>query len=162
MIRTYDMAIELIGGDDDNPGIMMDYVIHQAKPSNVSVPPLAYSPERLAHLLHVPELSLVVAGSGCGRVALVTLTRPTNPRYSFKRGFKIEAVLPTAADEDHRIRPLCPLLGVAFGPIPSAGENDRLIGERRYRLMLHYYDLRILSYEVYRNIANQELSIFWV
>ncbi|KAI0396255.1 hypothetical protein F5Y17DRAFT_456194 [Xylariaceae sp. FL0594] len=150
VMRTYDMAIELIGGHDQNPGIMMDYVTHQAKPRNVAVPPMTHPPERLAHLLHVPELSLVVAGSGCGRVALVTLTRPTSTRYTFSRGFKVEAILPTATDEDHEVRPLCPLLGIAFGPIPAAGPDSHLVGERRYRLMIHYYNHKILSYEVYR------------
>ncbi|KAI3323442.1 hypothetical protein HD806DRAFT_496683 [Xylariaceae sp. AK1471] len=161
VMRTYEMDIELMGGDLDNIGIMLDNVIYQKKPSRAVIPQINFPPERLANLLHVPELSMVVAGSLCGRVALITLTRPTNPHYSFKRGFKVEAILPTSKDEDRRLRPICPLLGVAIGPIPSSGKDDRLLGERRYRIMLHYYDLRILSYEVYRNITTNELSVVW-
>ncbi|KAI8632112.1 hypothetical protein F5Y19DRAFT_386497 [Xylariaceae sp. FL1651] len=161
VMRTYELDIELCGGDLDNIGIMLDNAIFQKRPKRSLIPHMHFSPERLANLLHVPELSLVVAGSLCGRVALITLTRPTNPHYSFKRGFKVEAILPTQQDEDRCLRPICPLLGVAIGPIPSAGKDERLLGERRYRIMIHYYDLRILSYEVYRDITTNELSVVW-
>ncbi|KAI1823623.1 hypothetical protein F4861DRAFT_509631 [Xylaria intraflava] len=164
VMRTYEMDIELMGGDVNNIGIMHDNVLYQKKPPRAMIPHLAFDPERLANLLHVPELSLVVAGSLCGRVVLITLTRPVNPQYSFKRGFKVEVILPKKSDEDNFLRPICPLLGVAIGPTPSAGGSmappNRLLGERRYRIMLHYYDHRILSYEVYRNLTTNELSVF--
>ncbi|KAI0460087.1 hypothetical protein F5B21DRAFT_130450 [Xylaria acuta] len=162
VMRTYEMGIELIGGDPDNAGIMFTNAIYQKKPPQTAPPGISFPIERLANLLHVPELSLVVAGSLCGRVVLITLTRPTNPHYSFKRGFRIEAILPKRTDEDRHLRPICPLLGVAIGPIPSTGgraPDDHLLGERRYRVMLHYYDHRILSYEVYRNMMTSELSV---
>ncbi|TRX97923.1 hypothetical protein FHL15_001133 [Xylaria flabelliformis] len=158
VMRTYEMDIELMGGED-NTGIMFTGSIYQNKPPRAIFPGVHFPIERLANLLHVPELSLVVAGSLCGRVVLITLTRPTSPHYSFKRGFRIEAILPKRIDEDNHLRPICPLLGVAIGPIPSAGLHGRLLGERRYRLMLHYYDHRILSYEVYRNMMTSELSV---
>jgi hypothetical protein len=137
-MRTYETDIELMGGDLDNIGIMLDNAIYQKKPSRAVIPQVNFPPERLANLLHVPELSMVIAGSLCGRVALITLTRPTNPHYSFKRGFKVEAILPTSKDEDRRLRPICPLLGVAVGPIPSAGKDNCLLGERRYRISTHF------------------------
>ncbi|RWA07082.1 hypothetical protein EKO27_g8023 [Xylaria grammica] len=159
VMRTYEKDIELVGSDH-NTGIMFDNVTHQQMPQYAMLPHVPFPPERLANLLHVPELCLVVAGSMCGRVALITPTRPTNPYYSFRRGFRVEAVLPKSSDEDRHLRPMCLLLGVAIGPIPSAGGgNDRLLGDRRYRIMIHYYDHRILSYEVYRNTMTGELSV---
>ncbi|KAJ2985464.1 hypothetical protein NUW58_g5515 [Xylaria curta] len=160
VIRTYEMDIELVG-DNDNVGIMLEDAIYQTKPHGSLMPHVPFPPERLANLLHVPELSLVVAGSLCGRVLLITLTRPTNPYYSFKRGFRVEAILPRKKDEDRHLRPICPLLGVAVGPIPTARGKFPADGpnECRYRIMIHYYDHRILSYEVYRNPMTSSLSI---
>ncbi|KAI0468701.1 hypothetical protein F4859DRAFT_516864 [Xylaria cf. heliscus] len=162
VIRTYEMDIELMGSNPDSPGIMLTDVIYQKRPRQTTMPGVHFPPERLCNLLHVPELSLVVAGSLCGRVALITLTRPTSSLYSFKRGFRVEAILPKRMDENHHLRPICPLLGVAIAPIPSAGgkaPDDCLLGERRYRIMLHYYDHRILSYDVYRDMKTSEISV---
>ncbi|GAP83515.1 putative pyridine nucleotide-disulfide oxidoreductase family protein [Rosellinia necatrix] len=163
VMRMYGVDIELLGGDLDNIGIMFKNAIYQKKPPRARMPRIPFQPERLTNVLHVPELFLVVAGSLCGRVALITLTRPSSPHYSFQRSFKVEAILPKTTDEDRRLRPICPLLGVAVGPIPSvwgsnAPENCPL-DERRYRIMLHYYDHRILSYEVYRNTLTEELLV---
>ncbi|KAI1356679.1 hypothetical protein F5Y01DRAFT_1464 [Xylaria sp. FL0043] len=159
VMRTYETDIEFVAGDK-NTGIFFKDAILQKKPPRSMLPNLTFPPERLANLIHVPELSLVVAGSQCGRVALITLTRPEYPRYSFKRGFKVEFVLPKTIDEDRRIRPTCLLLGVAIGPIfSSGGTNGESLGNRRYRIMLHYYDHRILSYEVYRNTITNDLSV---
>ncbi|KAI0966337.1 hypothetical protein F4678DRAFT_476049 [Xylaria arbuscula] len=159
VIRTYETDIELVAGDH-NVGIMFKQAIHQNKPQITLVQHIPIEPERLANLLYVRELSLVVAGSMCGRVALITPTRPVNPCYSFKRGFRVEAILPKKIDEDRRVRPICLLLGVAIGPIFGTGETrNNPLGERRYRIMLHYYDHRILSYDVYRNVITNDLSI---
>ncbi|KAI0432086.1 hypothetical protein F5Y09DRAFT_168449 [Xylaria sp. FL1042] len=159
VMRTYETDIEFVAGDL-NIGIMFKDATRQKQPQRTILPHVAFPPERLANLIHVPELSLVVAGSQCGRVALITLTRPENPSYSFKRGFKVEFILPKTIDEDRRIRPMCLLLGVAVGPICSAGDaDDHSLGNRRYRIMLHYYNHRILSYEVYRNVITNDLSV---
>lgn len=163
VMRTYELDVELVGGDLDNVGIMFKNVIRQARPTQSLLPQVPFAPERLSNLLHVPELYLVVAGSQCGRVALITLTRPSNPCYSFQRGFKVEAILPRRVEEDCRLRPMCFLLGVAIGPIPSQeggkAQGGRYLGDRRYRIMLHYYDHSILSYEVYRNMLTSELFV---
>ncbi|KAI0107533.1 hypothetical protein GGR51DRAFT_559336 [Nemania sp. FL0031] len=163
VMRTYEMDIELMAAHPDNIGIMFENIIRQKKPLRAALPHIPFSPERFSNLLHVPALSLVVAGSQCGRVALITLTRPTNPNYSFRRGFKVETILPKRRDEDLRLRPICLLLGVAIGPIPvdmgDEGSSSWPLGERRYRIMLHYYDHRILSYEVYRNMMTSELFV---
>ncbi|KAI1811624.1 hypothetical protein GGS20DRAFT_89184 [Poronia punctata] len=160
VMRTYDRGIELVG-DVDCVGIMMDHVVDQ-KPHRKVVPPMTREYQRLAYLVHVPELSLVVAGSGCGRVALITLTRPTSQQSPFGRGFKVEKILPTESEEDAELRPLCPLLGLAFGPVPTVGEDGPVLGGPRYRLILHYYDHSILSYEVYRNTVDKTLFSFMI
>ncbi|KAJ8132343.1 hypothetical protein O1611_g1281 [Lasiodiplodia mahajangana] len=139
VMRTYEMDIELMGGDVDNIGIMFKNVLYQKKPARATMPRIPFSVERFANLLHVPELSLVVAGSMCGRVALVTLTRPLNPHFSFRRGFKVEAILPKRQDEDLHLRPICPLLGVAIGPIPLGGTDEGLARPAPWRTPLPHY-----------------------
>lgn len=162
ILRLYETDIELRSPEVDGVGIMMQHVIKQIQPQPPGLPALHWAHERLSNYHYVPELSLVVAGSMCGRVALITMTRP-QPDLSFKRGFKVEAILPTEKDEDDRLRPVCPLFGVAVGPLPlgSSGTPDRIspARPRRYRLMLQYYDLRILSYEISRGAPSDDLSI---
>ncbi|KAI0848885.1 hypothetical protein F5Y00DRAFT_236902 [Daldinia vernicosa] len=161
ILRTYEVDLELRSFEEGGIGIMFEKAIDQSRPPHAVTPAMRISHERLANLIHVPELSLVVAGSLCGRVALVTLTRPPK-NFLFKRGFKVEAVLPLKRDEDNEMRPICPLLGVAVGPVPFSGNVERAtgpVGRRRYRIMLQYYDLRILSYEISRNSLTDPLSI---
>ncbi|KAK6948666.1 hypothetical protein Daesc_010436 [Daldinia eschscholtzii] len=161
IMRTYELDIELRSFEEGGTGIMFEKVIDQSRPPHAVIPAMRISHERLANLIHVPELSLVVAGSLCGRVALVTLTRPPKG-FPFKRGFKVEAILPLKRDEDNDMRSICPLLGVAVGPVPFSGNVDRAsgpVGRRRYRVMLQYYDLRILSYEISRNSSTDPLFI---
>ncbi|KAJ3578386.1 hypothetical protein NPX13_g2175 [Xylaria arbuscula] len=152
VMRTYETDIELVGSNTD-VGIMFPNSISQIKPRE-HPPRLHFAGERLAHLIHVPELYLIAAGSMCGRVALITLTRPRNPHYSFKRGFKIEAILPRGTDESRQLRSISPLLGVTVGPIYTQS-----LGERRYRIILQYYDHRVLAYEIYRNDTTEELFV---
>ncbi|KAI0022288.1 hypothetical protein F4780DRAFT_213811 [Xylariomycetidae sp. FL0641] len=167
IMRMYEMDIELRSAEEDGVGIVCEHAIRQTRPRNHFHQAFGFH-ERLSNLVHVPELCLVVAASMCGRVALITLTRPKHQRFSFKRGFRIETILPTKSEEDNCLRPLCPLLGIAVAPLPSpksprspdeAEDSQQGLGSRRYRLMLHYYDLQILSYEVYRNVGTEELSV---
>ncbi|KAI0385837.1 hypothetical protein F5Y04DRAFT_244771 [Hypomontagnella monticulosa] len=161
ILRAYEVDIELRSFEEDGVGIMFEKAIDQTRPLHAVLPAMRISHERLANLIHVPELSLVVAGSLCGRVALLTLTQPED-RTRYNRAFRIEAILPTKADEDEQLRPICPMLGVAIAPVPFSGNvelADKPVGRRRYRLMLHFYDLRILSYELSRCSATDPLSI---
>lgn len=162
ILRTYETDLELRSFDEDGVGIMFEHAIRQSRPPQTVLPTMGWSHERLSNLFHVPELSLVVAASLCGRVALVTLTRPKHGHPLYKRGFKIEAILPTKTDEDKRLRPICPLLGVAISPVflaDNPNKADQPGALRRYRIMLHYYDLRILSYELSRDSATDLLSV---
>ncbi|RYP56477.1 hypothetical protein DL771_011796 [Monosporascus sp. 5C6A] len=162
ILRTYETDLELRSFEEGGVGIMFEGAIRQSRRRQLVIPNLALMQERLSNLLHVPELSMVVAASMCGRVALLTLTRPKNENFTFRRGFKIEAILPTRSDEDRHLRPVCPLLGVAVSPVFLAdkrAETDKAPAPRRYRIMLHYYDLRILSYELSRDSATDFLSV---
>ena len=158
ILRTYEMDIELRSFEEGGVGVMFANATLQERPAQAVLPRIGWSHERLSNLLHVPELSLVVAGSMCGRVALVTLTRPKTEYSSLKRGFKVETILPTKSEEDRALRPICPLLGVAVSPLFQAEEGAAR--SKRYRLMLHYYDLRILSYELSRDSTTDILSVF--
>lgn len=128
--------------------------------------------ERLNMLRYVPELSLVVVGCQMGRVGLFTTTRDRN---AADLGLRLEHTLPFATQEQAGERPVRPLLGFAIAPVqgreqaapstsgPGAAINTprkrrehwrRYEPLRRYRLMLHYYDHTILSYEIGREGAH--------
>ncbi len=128
--------------------------------------------QRISMLIHVRELNMVVCGSLCGRVALITLTRPR--RYHadkpFKRGFRVDAVLPRRSEEEKRIRPHSPLHGVAISPVPDhkARGVDLHRPERGghpgigqvYRLILHYLNHDILMYHITRSSRDEDLLVF--
>ena len=125
--------------------------------------------ERLNHLLHIPELSLIVVGSIHGHVALVRLTKtsPPNPQH----GFRIEWTLPRRSDVECRaMAPLRPLQrnssttwflhGIAVSPVPESHDRSHsACPRRRFRLMLHYYNHTILSYELTRDSLTNSLVI---
>lgn len=101
--------------------------------------------ERLSMLHHVPELSLVVAGSATGRVVLLTPTRTCGGHHDLAEGieglpsatssrsakvsygFRVDWVLPRASDERTQLKRLRPLYGMAVSPAPDCGnESDNL------------------------------------
>ena len=122
--------------------------------------------ERISMALHVPELGIVALGSLCGRVAILSLTRPPSSRIAgtrVKRSFKIECVLPRREEDHHR--PCATLHGISISPV-----HDHRAGElrlyrpahkpRRYRLILHYLDHTILMYDISRGSPEEDLLIF--
>ncbi|KAI0136537.1 hypothetical protein BJ170DRAFT_677408 [Xylariales sp. AK1849] len=161
IIRTYETDIELRSHEEGGVGIMFQHATRQVYTAQGRLPAVRWAQERLHSNHHVPELSLVVAASMCGRVALLTLTRPEKQNLGFKRGFKVEAILPTKKEEDNGLRPICPLFGVAVGPLPLARRSNKgdRPSPRRFRLMLQYYDLRVLSYEISRHPEADDLTI---
>jgi hypothetical protein len=108
----------------------------------------------------IPELSLVVATSQIGRAALITLTRlkdsfaSTGPVVMFR----LDLILPLKMHEDEQ-RPNVPLAGMAVSPLQT-GESVGKEGwaDKRWRLLLHYVDQTILSYELFRN-EEDELTV---
>lgn len=116
---------------------------------------------RVNMALHVPELNLVVAACQSGRVALVSLVRCpwALPTLCGDRGIRVDAVLPTPADDvRRRPRRRGPLFGVAVGPVPEVEDASlRLRGPSApasfsctYRLVLHFRDHSVYSYLVSR------------
>lgn len=120
-------------------------VLKQTLPNAVGH--LAHFERLILHFLIV-ELSLVIVGSQIGRVALVSLTRPED---SFSNHgpitmFRVDRILPTKQHEDAAMRPHVPLLGIAVSPLQGQQMKER----KRWRLIMHYYDHSILSYEIGR------------
>jgi len=106
--------------------------------------------DRLSIVLLIPELSLVVVGSQNGRVVLIT---PTRLEDSFSNKgpatfFRVEAILPSKAMYHQEVH--SPLLGVAISPLQQYDdvEPDR---NGSWRIILHYYDQKVMSYEVSRS-----------
>jgi hypothetical protein len=109
--------------------------------------------DRLNMLAVIPELSLVVATSQIGRAALITLTRLNDdfPSAGPVVMFRLDLILPLKMHED-QFRPNVPLAGMAVAPLQAsemAGKEGW--AGKRWRLLLHYVDQTILSYELFRN-----------
>jgi len=142
--------------------------------------------KRLSMLAWVPELALVAVGSQAGRVMLVSLVKSSSKLspnlYSEKAKagggkadtkstshlcFCIEKVLPSNEEEKRSLRPDCPLFGIAIGPLQEVIRDDdlklkdeqRRSSENAYRLVLHYRDHTILSYQV-RRPSGRDLEVF--
>ena len=136
--------------------------------------PFFHATSRLSMLAHIPELSVVILGSPTGRVMIATLTRLRTPEpylntgWKWDRGIRIECVLPRESDEAlHRPRDqVRPLFGVAVGRVPQVGDGSGQDGRgsallpRRYRIMLHYRNHLILSYEMSRVGEGKKLCFF--
>ncbi|KAM4059045.1 CRT10 domain-containing protein [Hirsutella rhossiliensis] len=126
---------------------------------------------RLSMVVHVPELSLVVVGSPIGRVLLVTPTRLATPvkkgQGLLQHGFRVDWVLPRRSDERVYRRVVRPLHGMAVGPVQEKGAQGDGEGAggggsrpRRYRLMLHYRNHDMLTYEITRAEETGKVCIF--
>lgn len=173
VLRTSPTDIELQPFDRDAPCIECKYLLTHHSNTGLTSPwdmHPAYS-ERVSMLLHVPELSLVVAGSPTGRVALITLTKTAKRLHltRVRHGFRVDYVLPRKAEDDQKLRPGCTLIGVAMSPVPyRPGKSLDLRPESGmgratpvvYRLILHYKDHTILMYDVARGGDQEELFIF--
>ncbi|KAJ4271885.1 hypothetical protein NW762_000594 [Fusarium torreyae] len=129
-----------------------------------------HATSRLNMIALAPELSLMAVGSPTGRVVLLTLTRKAAPAErdegTWEHGFRVEWVLPTGSDEDEHRKSLRPMHGMALGPVQMADGIGGKVGgggpamPRRYRLMLHYRNHDILSYELTREEETGKLCIF--
>ncbi|KAG6030335.1 hypothetical protein E4U41_000125 [Claviceps citrina] len=145
---------------------------------------------RLSMVMHIPELHLIVIGSPIGRVMLVTPTRLARPVEKgpavLHHGLRLEWVLPRRSDEAVFRTDMRPLHGMAVGPVLEDGVmgRSRLAGTeeeeeeeeeargkeakrrwgammpRRYRLMLHYRNHDIATYELSREEETGKVCIF--
>lgn len=139
--------------------VVCQQVLHQKIPPGLRHPGM----ERLNMVLQIPELGIIAIAYQAGRVALLTMTKKIkNDQF----GFRLEWLLPFKTQEDAGKRPDVALLGMAIGPVQGCGKMSSssideprdsrglVNGTRRFRLILTYYDHTILSYEIWRSIAD--------
>lgn len=138
-LRANEEDVEMLTLDheDHDVGLVCHHVLANVNPTHQLGPWDTQFGRRCSMLLTIPELHLVVLGSMCGRVALLTLTRPPRedgdgdagslPRRP-RRAFRVDAVLPFKSEEYTRQRPYVCLLGIAVSPVP---ETERVSELRR-------------------------------
>jgi hypothetical protein len=106
----------------------------------------------------IPELGIFIVASPAGRVGIFSLTHYTPPQGQSYYAFRLDHILPsrqkkgkTVIEEVWGRR----MVGIAVGPVQGmldrdVGEEGGGVGEskRRWRLMLHFEDHTIYSYEL--------------
>lgn len=176
-IRTYEKDLELrslrwneAAASGLEIGVMCPNAVTFGSFHQRSLRPYFRATSRLSIIVHIPELSLVVVGSPVGRVLLVTPTKLGSPVMSkipwthWHHGLRVEYVLPRQSDEEE-FRPVFrPLHGLAVGPVQSnenRGGNmtNGATTPKRFRLMLHYRNHDILTYELAREDRTGRLYI---
>ncbi|KAG4438132.1 hypothetical protein IFR05_006379 [Cadophora sp. M221] len=158
IIRTSAQDIELIPPNTDMLSTICRNFLQQKLPRQVIQESLDRF-DRLNMFAVIPELFLLVVASQKGRVGLFTLTRLEN---DFSQAgpavmFRHEHVLPFTAHEKG-FRPFLPLLGVAVGPLQGKDKHGG-VQRKIWRLILHYTDHTILSYELKRKGIMGSLEI---
>lgn len=171
ILQCYRHHITLHPTDDNWVPTQCDNLLRQEFLHDVSFPRPLTDYDRLNMLATIPELSLVLVASQVGRVALITITRPVikgnidqYSRLGNIVAMRIDLILPFRHEEiEERIRPSHGLLGMAVGPMQSErakmAATETRQRPRRWRLMLHYFDHTILSYELSRDEENRELLV---
>ncbi|KAK5990686.1 hypothetical protein PT974_08955 [Cladobotryum mycophilum] len=179
-IRAYEKDMELrslqniSNGDGAEYGLLCPDVLTLGNFQDPSIRPYFRATSRLNMMVNVPELSMVVVGSPIGRVMLMTPTKlrqrvgdriKGSPNY-VEHGLRMEWILPFKDDEKRHRKAMRPLHGMAIGPVQYSEEelggkeaNEAAV-PRRYRLMLHYRDHSILTYEITRDVQTGKLCIF--
>ncbi|KAG8421203.1 hypothetical protein J3458_003099 [Metarhizium acridum] len=176
MLRLYEKDVEMRTLDKPRQrglpelGILCPYALTMGLTPGRAMRPHFRATSRLNMVAHIPELCLVVIGSPIGRVLLVTPTRLVNPIEKLAGvlhyGLRVDWVLPRQSDEAVFRVSKRPLHGMAIGPVQEDGvlggvdETRRVAVPRRYRLMLHYRNHDILTYEISREEQTGKLCIF--
>ncbi len=164
ILQSYRHSITLRPTQDETLPTQCDNMLRQEFPHDVWFPRPLTEYDRLNMLATIPELSLVLVASQIGRVALITITRPVqaDSRLGHIVSMRVDRILPFKDEESkEKIRPSHGLLGMAVGPMQN--ERTRMTargageGPRRWRLMLHYFNHTILSYEISRDEETGEL-----
>jgi len=166
ILQSYRHSITLRPTQDETSPTQCDNILRQEFPHDVWFPRPLTGYDRLNMLATIPELSLVLVASQIGRVALITVTRlvQRDSRLGHIVGMRVDLILPFKDEESvEKIRPSHGLLGMAVGPLQN--ERTKMAargfgeGPRRWRLMLHYYNHTILSYEISREEETGELIV---
>lgn len=163
LLHTSEFDITLFHKKHTSGNVTCINVLHQI------VPPRLYSLvkfDRMNMIHQIPSLGIVAIASQVGRVALLTMTKLSSPSDGKPSllGFRVEHILPFQSQEFRDERPEVPLLGMTVGPVQGHGlgvehigvggsdeaGDDGEAGDRRYRLLMIYYDHTVLSYEIGR------------
>ncbi|KAJ0116002.1 hypothetical protein J7T55_004172 [Diaporthe amygdali] len=164
-LRFNEEDAEMLALGETETGVVCHHVLDNVN-TNTNDPPwdMGFG-KRCSMLLTIPELHLVIAGSMCGRVALLTLTKPPHAKNAPRRGFRVDAVLPFQHEQENSERPFVCLLGIAVSPMPEPRSRGlelrrrRRVGKggersiepdppRRWRLILNYQDHTIMQYDI--------------
>ncbi|KAM3468509.1 hypothetical protein MY5147_007864 [Beauveria neobassiana] len=186
LIRAYEKDVELRTlradhlGEEQAIGIYCPNTLTFGSFHDRNLRPYFRATSRMSLIMHVPELSLVIIGSPTGRVLLLTPTRLSNPqsaptgfakcprsgsREVWSHGLRVEWVLPRSSDDICHGQHRRPLHGVAVGPVQDergvgAAGSGHASTPRRYRLMLHYRNHDIATFEITRQEQTGKLCIF--
>lgn len=175
MLRLYEKDLEMMALREDGVdgeremGILCPDTLTFAGFSERSLRPHFRAASRLNMVAHVPELALVVIASPTGRAMLITPTQLKTPlawtEGKWKHGFRVEWILPRSSDEIGPTNSRRPLHGMAIGPVQDergvGGDPAELASvPRRFRLMLHYQNHDIVTYEITREEQTGKLCVF--
>lgn len=166
-LRFNEEDVEMLALGETDTGVVCHHVLDNVNTNSTDAPWDMTLGKRCSMLLTIPELHLVVMGSMCGRVALLTLTKPKPPQAENapRRAFRVDAVLPFQYEEETSERPYVCLLGIAVSPMPESRSRGlelrrrRRVGKggtrsiepeppRRWRLILNYQDHTIMQYDI--------------
>ncbi|KAF2202313.1 hypothetical protein GQ43DRAFT_462479 [Delitschia confertaspora ATCC 74209] len=112
--------------------------------------------DRLCFVLQIPELGVVIVGTPVGKVCILTLTRTrVNKKTIFGYRYDPKTDLLPYVEEGKEFPGLGVggnvLVGVAASPV-----QGNQLGDERWRLMLHFSDHTMLSYELERTRGDLE------
>ncbi|CAA9963656.1 CRT10 domain containing protein [Pyrenophora teres f. maculata] len=129
--------------------------------------------DRHCYFAQIPELGVFLVGSPIGRVGVFSLYWTKNegnpqPRY----GFKLEYLLPFRENNENMVVGVClesRLAGVAVAPIQgmfdqptsleAEDQEEQVPQPRRWRVLLHYTDSTVLSFELSKRKTSEAPSI---
>jgi CRT10 len=121
---------------------------------------LMYSRVQNRMILHafIPELGIFIVGAPVGRCAIISLYYNVAPDGRKVYGMSLDAVLPFEEQEWARERPAQLLMGLAVAPM-QGDQNIQMVKDRTWRLLLHYEDHTILSYEIGRGVIGSRKQL---
>lgn len=165
-LRFNEEDLEMLSLGETDTGVVCHHVLDNVNTNSAEAPWDMNFGKRCSMLLTVPELHLVIIGSMCGRVALITLTKPPHAENATpRRGFRVDAVLPFQYEEATSERPFVCLLGIAVSPMPEPRAQGVELRRRqqlrkgrtrslepdspkRWRLILNYQDHTVMQYDI--------------
>lgn len=168
ILRTFEKDLELrtlndnySALPDDELAVLCPDAVTFGHFQDPALRPFFRACSRLNMIAHIPELSLVVVASQVGRVLLLTPTKMA-VGDSWQHGMRPEWILPRDDEELEPKKERRPLHGMSVAPVQQ--DSEASLGEeaapRRFRLMLHYRNHEILTYEITRAEESDKLCIF--